>query len=1495
MKNKLRFWSPLFKPLLVATLAFAFSLQSRAQLSPVLIFKDTFNSSVQSNDINFENTARQTGSAAPLTYSENAGSDEQTQINADDAPGHLRISNAYVSPNHNFTEGGQFTVEFDINPGIDDADSTSTDWAAIVFGATAQNRFVNGSDGMGILFRNNGGIEVWDGGSRVSGGGGDFPGGLPTNSDFHVRIEVSTDNFRGGSPATIHMFVNNTEVHIGGGDTFSYTKASGFKGNYLTFEGIGAWTHLFDNISVASIPCLHVGTSFVDEVAGQTSQAITVTVPKQVNDTKAADLTVSSQNPAVAIPTGADASGQLKIHFTAGGPTSQTFTVKGLTTGSTVLSVSGDPGVCVDNSVRVHIANGNGLSEVVFSDTFNTSAADLDINFENDKRQTGTAGVLTYNEPAGNMAGGASDDSSQVNSDVAPGKLLLQAANGVIWASPNYNFLEGGNYKVEFDVNPSINDPDRTTDDWAAAVVGASTQGAGVNGSDGVGILFRSNGGIQAFDGGALVFDAPAGTLPTGELKIRVEVATPDFSGLYPAKISLFVNDAQINLSATDPSFTKPAGFRGNFITLEGYAAAANIWPYSFDNLKITSQASVHALAPANLTFALGDSPQTVTIKIPEQMVSATGAVVKLTSSNTGVATLQGATAGVLTLNFAKGGPLTQTVTINPVGKGHATFELSNTNGILSGPAITATVLSALVRNPSFEDSPAPGYPGYGPILNWTGGSGLNTSAGPFHDNGVIPDRKQIAFIQGSSVLSQTINGLQAGKQYWLQYRYNVRAGGSMDLTTRFDGVDLKTVTAIQLVGAGNAYYYENIPFTPANTNGLLEFASAATGDATVLLDAVTLVQRDLGNVVLKNPSFEASGEPPAPGIISPNLISGWTGTGTNGVNFSNAGAYADNGTNPDQDLVAFIRGAGSLSQNISGLVAGELYTVKYSYNAHSGNTPHLKVTVGDQTLQDEDVIAVGGNAAYRSKTVSFTAAGGSALLTFAQTIDADQTVLLDDVSVTGKSSTLACIKVDLAKLDLTLGQVGSLVTVTIPAELNATTAAQVTVTAMDPNVATVKGAVNGAVTLNFAAGALNTQSFEIVTVGKGNARFALSNKHGVCQDTDIVTAKVSGTFVKNPSFEDNPAGAYPGYGSIIGWTGGSGLNNQAGPFHDNGIIPDRDQIAFIQNSKSMTQVIGGLTAGKTYWVQFRYNVRNCCGGTMNLSVLFDGVEVGRFDGITPVGGSNPYAFANFQFTPTGTSGTLEFAADASGDATVLLDSVSLVQRDAGNIVVENPSFEAEGTIGFPGYLQPKRIAGWIGTGNYGVNTVGVGPFFDNGSNPEQDSAAFIQGDASLSQDISGLTAGQNYTVSYSYNARGGNAPHIKTTIGAVTLQDADVSPVGGTAPFTKGSFGFTADSDVMNLKFAQTAAGDNTLLLDNITVVPGGVEPGVTLKAQVGAGSTIRLSWPVAATGYKLQTLNTIGGTWADSALPSTVVGTENVITDSTSAATTRFYRLIK
>src|SRR5262249_27407878 len=146
--------------------------------STEIVFKDTFELSPGSSDINEGiGTPRTSGSFPGTTYVEGENTaaggadDDLTQVSPSDSAGKLLIVNQGngVSPNHNFLEGPNFTIEADIFPGANLSARDSTDWAAIVFGSSTMNAYVNASDGFGVLFRVNGAIEVWDGTTRVYG------------------------------------------------------------------------------------------------------------------------------------------------------------------------------------------------------------------------------------------------------------------------------------------------------------------------------------------------------------------------------------------------------------------------------------------------------------------------------------------------------------------------------------------------------------------------------------------------------------------------------------------------------------------------------------------------------------------------------------------------------------------------------------------------------------------------------------------------------------------------------------------------------------------------------------------------------------------------------------------------------------------------------------------------------------------------------------------------------------------------------------------------------------------------------------------------------------------------------------------------------------------------------------------------------------------------------------------------------------------------------
>jgi hypothetical protein len=1386
----------LLSPVALALGAMLNSTLAQVSVTNELVFRDTFDVSAPSNDIGFENTLRQSGAAGVLTYAEDAAMDELTQLGSPDAPGRLRLqSNSYVSPNHNFIEGGRFTIEFDVDPGFDDdpGDGLSGDWCGVVFGSTSQNPFIFSSDGMGILFRNDGRVEVWEtqGQGALYSGSGDYPGGIPTGTNFHVRIEVDTANFSGSIPATIRMFVNDAQVRIDN-NTLEHIKASGFRNNFITLEGLGfpgPWVHVFDNLTVSAVPCIRVSPENVDKIQGQISDPVAVTIPRQLNATQAAQVTVRSLDRTVAVPVGADANGQLTLSFPAGGTNIQSFTVSAAGPGVTSLILSNAQGACVINSVLVTVGSGVGVAEVLFQDNFSVSALSSDVNFENSLgRQNGSAvGVLSYSERVDTAAGGLFDDFTQVNTPDGPGKLALNITD-FVWATPNYNFTDGGEFTLEFQVNPGANNASHDSDNWAAVVFGASNKGSFVNASDGMGILFRNDGRIQVFDGNVTVYGSDfTNALPAGDLNIRIETKTANFKGISPAMSSMFVNGTQVQIGGgTNLNLSKQAGFRNNYITFEGIG---NGLIHTFDNIKVSALACIKA-SPLDVITPRGQSNATVTVTVPTALNLTNAASVTVRSLDPAVAVPQGAAGGSLTLNFAAGGPRTATFGVVGAAPGVTQFVLASAQGVCVSDPIEVTVA-------------------------------------------------EIAALTCDTFADDTINSV---------WRINPQAFETGSADTSFT----EASGTLQVVATGTANFWGG-----ASLATELTFSAGTTTPVTFEVDRVA--HSGAGSAT-RTGIFVTDQTRSRYVFFSDNVgEGGWTYN----RKINQAG---DNPTGGGININAF-----------DGPVFDDL-----------GNH-RMKAVADGQTVKLYLDNILGAE-------VSFPVTNGivSEFGAYTRAMGDTVTATFDNACVsTALPSALPCITASPAAVTGIPGQSNVTVDVTIPKLLNLTNSVSVTVTSLNPAVAVPGGAVNGALTLNFAAGATNVQRFAVVMLDKGMTTLRVAGPQGACALNDVAVT-VTTTFLANPSFENNFNATFPGYGPIATWQGGSGVNNANGPFHDNGLVPDRAQIGFIQGSGTLSQMINGLVPGKQYWLQFRYNVRNCCGGTIDLTTRFDGADLDTVNAIAPVGGSNPYLFRQLVFTPAASSGLLQFASTASGDATVLVDAVTIVQRDAGNVVVQNPSFEAGGTPPAPGNISPNRISGWTGVGSYGVNFSGAGPFADNGRNPDQDNVAFIQDAGSLSQTVSNLTAGQPYTLSYSYNARAGNSPRLAVTIGGTTFQDETIAPVGGNLPYYTRSASFTAASGSALLTFAQTATGDQTVLLDNVAIIPGGVVSGPPLRAQLSTGNTVRISWPTSATGFVLQSTANLPGGWTDVNLPIVIEGADNVVTDTIGSGN-KFYRLQK
>lgn len=791
---------------------------------------------------------------------------------------------------------------------------------------------------------------------------------------------------------------------------------------------------------------------------------------------------------------------------------------------------------------------------------------------------------------------------------------------------------------------------------------------------------------------------------------------------------------------------------------------------------------------------------------------------------------------------------------------------------------------AAFVRNPSFEsnfnnitDPPVAGlpqgWPYYSSVDEWSGASGVNDVEydpnGPFHNAGTpVPDRVRVGFKQGGGDVTQDISGLEPGGTYWLQFFYDGRrgGGGSQELVVRFN--DTEIGRDANLKPSTGEYYFMNAPFTVgAETDtGTIRFTHVVpAGDHTVLLDSVTVVARDTNDIVLMNPSFEASGTLPAVGPVVP--LAGWAQTGTVGVDDGTAG-HANNGAIPDQDLVAFIQGAGSISQALDGLIVGNEYEIRVAVNAGTGTSPRLQIKVGDAVLADQDVPA----QSYQNLSLKFTATATDTTLTLAQSKEGTDTLLIDNVRLLGVvKKPLPPMAFSPLVSEVSPGEVVTH-TLAIPAEAVATAPVLVRLSSSNPTIGRLEGAADdGSLTLRFEVG-VTSQTFAIEALNRGTVTVNVLEAAKI-PVTATPAANVVGSLVKNPSFESSIAPAFPGYGPIVGWQGQgqTGLNragsptDPAGPFGDNGIVPDREQVAFIQGAGALSQQIRGLRPGRHYWLQFRYNARNCCEErSQTLSVRFAGQVLATYADLKPVAdaGEVNYYFASLPLAATEGTGLLEFVHEvASGDASVVIDAVNMVPRATDELVIQNPSFEASGSPPGVGYLQPYLIAGWEGgPGGRGVNVDGEGPFSDNGDVPDQDRTLFLQGvGSSLSQTVSGLSSGQKYTLVFGINARNccGGVPVARVSLNEVPLIEEEAAPVGGRNPFASKYLIFTADSADAAIKFeiSGPAGSDVSLLVDDVHLVPGErTAPVITVQpagAVIDVGNPIILT--VTATGNNL------------------------------------------
>ena len=330
---------------------------------------------------------------------------------------------------------------------------------------------------------------------------------------------------------------------------------------------------------------------------------------------------------------------------------------------------------------------------------------------------------------------------------------------------------------------------------------------------------------------------------------------------------------------------------------------------------------------------------------------------------------------------------------------------------------------SIVLNNPSFEQghdhgadpNHTDGKTYFGGVWGWQSEySGAGNVTGQddgwdYPDNGKRPDGNMLAFAQGTSDFYQTVSNLDTSKQYWLQLWYNVRnTTSNTDIgvyeRTSAQKNELMKITNVPPVDPGFAnklYYFTNLVFTPSAASADIVFANTKFDSSTVF-DGIILLQRDADEILIKNPSFEASGIITNVNIygqvFTPQLIAGWEPISWYGIGWAGS-AYNGSSTIPDGDYCLFINQATGAKQTINGLTPGTGYELSYYYNVRNpGVDNQLQTTINGSVIHDEANITKG--ATYHYTNFQFIASASSTVLQFDALAGPDNAVNIDNISI---------------------------------------------------------------------------------------------------------------------------------------------------------------------------------------------------------------------------------------------------------------------------------------------------------------------------------------------------------------------------------------------------------------------------------------------------------------------------------------------------------------
>lgn len=255
-----------------------------------VLFTDNFNDAGASaaTDLNYNLAGREggtlgTGGAVSYSSTTNSGNAWETQLsNQSESNYYLLTSNgASASPNANFVGSGTGPITISFDEAVNMSPSTDTTvWGSVVVGLDSAHQlsFVNGGNAndFGILFRSNGGIQVFQGGSVISGGTAlpNWDGGIGT-SDHTTDMNPFSLVISGQNGTGSGFTGSGTEIQVYAGSTPTSTPS--LIATYSTAAGGGLTSALTSNY-------INFGTTYSNTggltIAGTANLSVSEAVPE---------------------------------------------------------------------------------------------------------------------------------------------------------------------------------------------------------------------------------------------------------------------------------------------------------------------------------------------------------------------------------------------------------------------------------------------------------------------------------------------------------------------------------------------------------------------------------------------------------------------------------------------------------------------------------------------------------------------------------------------------------------------------------------------------------------------------------------------------------------------------------------------------------------------------------------------------------------------------------------------------------------------------------------------------------------------------------------------------------------------------------------------------------------------------------------------------------------------------------------------------------------